>query len=297
MRIVSLIASSTETVCAIGAGPELVGRSHECDFPPSVQSLPVCSKPRFGVEGSSGEVHRNLESLVRQGLSIYEVETDLIRELRPDLIVTQDQCRVCAVSLKDVEAAVCSLTGLPTRVLSLHPGSLEEIWIDMARLGEATGRSREAADLAASLKSQMQAISAGCSSARAPRVACLEWLDPLMGSGHWIPELVRLAGGEPVLTEPRVSLDALASVDPDAVILMPCGFGLEKAVAESAILTSSERFRELRAWRLGAVYAVDSNHFFTRPGPRIKESLEILAEILRPDRRNFGGRGWRKLAA
>lgn len=300
MRVVSLIASATEIVAALGARDDLVAVSHECDYPPSVERLPRLTEPKFDVSGSSGEIDRRVKQVLRDGLAVYRVDAERLKALQPDVIVTQDQCEVCAVSLADVERAVCDWTGSDVRVVSLRPDALADVWSDIRRVGSALGREEAGEDLVSGLRARMTEIA---ERARRlpdrPRVATIEWADPLMAGGNWVPELVEMAGGENLFGEvgrhsPWMEWEALVAADPEVVVLMPCGFDLPRVMQDVEMLSGRPEWRGLRAVREGRVFATDGNQYFNRPGPRLAESLEILAEILHPREFSFGheGSGW-----
>ncbi|MCI0376287.1 MAG: cobalamin-binding protein [Gemmataceae bacterium] len=285
-RIISLIASATEIACALGFEDSLVARSHECDYPPSVRRLPVCTAPRFDVTGSSRDIDNNVKSLLEQAASIYAVDAELLRELRPDVILTQAQCDVCAVSTKDVENALCDWTGTRPRVVTLQPDCLADVWQDIRRAADALDVPRRGHELVQTLKERMQMIATQARAAiHKPTVACLEWLDPLMAAGNWVPELVEMAGGVNLFGEagkhaPWMSWAELSERDPEVIVAMPCGFDLERTRKEMEQLPKHPEWNALRAVRDGRVYATDGNQFFNRPGPRLVESLAILAGIL-----------------
>jgi iron complex transport system substrate-binding protein len=296
-RIVSLLPSSTEIVCALGLEAQLVGRSHECDHPPSVVELPVCSSPRLDPRASSREIDRNVKTLVSRGLSVYEVDADRLRALAPDVILTQEQCEVCAVTPRDLEEALATWLGSRPRVVSLEPATLGDVFADMLRVAGALGADEQGRRLVAELSLRISEIGeqTGDQSPR-PRVACLEWIDPLMADGNWMPELVHLAGGTPTLGatgihSPWTTLEALAEADPDVIVVLPCGFDLARTRSEIGPLAGSPDFRRLRAVSTGRVALADGHQYFNRPGPRLVESLEILAEILHAERFDFGHRG------
>jgi iron complex transport system substrate-binding protein len=303
------LPSGTEIVCALGYREALVGRSHECDFPAGLDALPVLTASAFGGAATSMAIDRDIRGLVEDGLSIYRVDADRLRALEPDLIVTQDQCRVCAVSLETVEAAVREWTGSAPQIVSLVPAGLAEVWADFTRLAAALDAAAAGEALVAGLKARIEGIAAraaaAASASRAkPRVACIEWIAPLMAAGNWIPELVTLAGGQNLFGEagahaPLIEAADLPAADPDVIVVMPCGFGLERSAAEMAALEAQDFWPALRAVRGGQVFLVDANHYFSRPGPRLVDSLEILAEILHPQVFDFGhaGTGWRPLRA
>ena len=294
MRIVSLIASSTEIVCALGFEEQLVGRSHECDFPPSVKRLPVCTEPKFPTDGSSYEIDQRVKAILQEGLSVYRVKGDLLRELAPDIIITQSQCEVCAVSLKDVEQAVCEVLPSRPRIVSLEPNALDDVWRDIARVAEALEAPAVGAQLVRTLQAQMAKIAAQTRTLGHPTVACVEWIEPMMAAGNWMPELVEMAGGRNLFGEagkhaPWMTFDQLCARDPDVIVVLPCGYDLKKTREEMRAVD----WTKLR----GRIALADGNQFFNRPGPRLADSLEILAEILHPDTFAFGrkGRDWEPL--
>lgn len=298
--VVSLIPSATEIVSALGFGASLIGRSHECDFPPEVVRLPVCTAPRIDTAGSSVEIDREVKKIVRQALSVYLVDEQKLAELRPDVILTQTQCEVCAVSLKDVERALDAWTGKRPRVVSLEPETLADVWADIARVASALGAPGEGKRLTSRLSRRVSEIAeAAAAIDRRPTVACIEWIDPLMAAGNWVPALVAAAGGRDLFgaageRSPWLSWDTLLHADPDVVLVMPCGFDVARTRSEMAPLAERAAWRGLKAVRSGRVCLADGSQFFNRPGPRLVESLEILAETLHPDAFRFGheGTGW-----
>lgn len=300
-RVVTLIPSATEIVAALGFGAHLVGRSHECDFPEEVARLPVVSAPKFAVDGSSAEIDRGIRAIVEQGLSVYRVDGERLRALRPDVIVTQSQCEVCAVSLDELEAAVAEWLEARPRIVSLEPCRLADVWADIARVAEALEAPESGAALIARLKGRVDGIRLkveGFARSR-PRLFCVEWIEPLMSAGNWMPELVALAGGEALLAapgahSPTLEWRELRAADPDAVLVMPCGWGIARAQPEMARLAGLDGWADLAAVRNGRVFIADGNRYFNRPGPRLVDSLEILAEILQPELFDFGheGEGW-----
>ena len=304
-RIVSLLPSATEIVAALDGFDRLVGRSHECDHPPGVEALPVCCNPRIDINAAGNEIDRQVKQRLAEAISIFEVDHRRLSELQPDLVLTQDQCEVCAVSLADVEAALARSTGLSTRVLSLAPADLADTWQTVARIGEAIERPDRAAEVIAQLESRLQTLSDTTSSppnADRPRVACIEWIEPLMVAGNWVPELVELAGGIDVLGtagthSPWIDWSALAAADPDVIVLMPCGFDIARTRAELTAVSARPEWQQLRAVADRRVVIADGHQFFNRPGPRLVESAEILAEILHPGRCDFGHHpaGWQPL--
>lgn len=300
LRIISLIASSTEIVCALGFRDQLVGRSHECDFPGGVKKLPVCTEPKFKTDGTSYEIDQRVKAIVQEGLSVYRVDADLLRKLKPDVIITQDQCEVCAVSLKDVEMAVCEMIPSRPKIVSLKTNCLGDLWRDIQKVAEAVGISEKGAHLVSHLRKRMENIQE-----RVPftpqrlTVSCIEWLDPLMAAGNWMPELVDMAGGVNLFGEagkhsPWMTWEDLVAKDPDIILCLPCGWDIEKVRSEMPVLTRRPEWKNLKAVRDKKVCLLDGNQYFNRPGPRLVESLEILAEIFHPELFNFGhqGIGW-----
>jgi iron complex transport system substrate-binding protein len=302
-RIVSLLPSATEIVCALGCEDQLIGRSHECDFPATVKRLPTLTSPKFDPEGSSAAIDERVRKIVGEALSVYRVDADALRTLRPDTIVTQSQCEVCAVSMRDVEAAVGDWLGDDSapKIVSLAPYSLGDVLNDIGRVAMALGLGERGIKLVTGLTRRMDDIAAVARGGSVPRVACIEWIDPLMAAGNWMPELVAMAGGNNLFGKsgehsPWMKFEDLVAANPDVILIMPCGFSMERAAEEMGPIASRPEWKNLRAVRTGRVFLTDGNQFFNRPGPRIVESLEILAEILHPERCRFGheGVGWRK---
>jgi iron complex transport system substrate-binding protein len=299
-RVVSLIASATEIVSALGYEEHLVGRSHECDYPPGITRLPVCTAPKLDIHASSGEIDRQVKALVEQALAVYDVDAALLEQLAPEVIVTQSQCEVCAVSLEDVEQAVGAWTGGAPKLVALKPDSLADVWRDIERVAEALDDPDAGAALVGQMQTRMRAVAERCAArGQRPRVACIEWVEPLMAAGNWIPELVALAGGENLFGEagrhsPWMTWEQLRDADPDVIVLMPCGYDLARTAAEMPLLQALPGWTDLRAVRARRVYLTDGNQYFNRPGPRLVESLEILAELLHPEGApRHAGTGWR----
>ena len=288
MKLVSLIASSTEIVCALGFEEALVARSHECDFPPAVRRLPAITAPKFEVEGSSREIDQRVKAILADALSVYRVDADALARLAPDVIVTQTQCEVCAVSEKDVEAALCSFVGSRPRVVSLTPNALADVWVDIQRVAGALGAPERGQALVDGLRARLADLAERARPRPRPTVACIEWIDPLMAAGNWVPELVELAGGVSLFGEagkhsPWMTRDELVAKDPDVIVVLPCGFDIARSRRELHLL----RPDELR----GRLVVADGNQYMNRPGPRLVESAEIFAEILHPEAFDFGHRG------
>src|SRR5882762_2799733 len=303
LRIVSLIASASEIIHALGLTPYQVGRSHECDYPAEILPFPICTKPGFPITGNSPEIDRLVKERLANALSVYEVFENELEKLQPTHIVTQTQCRVCAVSLEDVERALAgSLTTRP-KLVALEPNSLEDIWSDIRRVAIACGVAATGEEMVFGYQDRMRQLSAEARRApMKPRVACIECHEPLMAAGNWVPELIDLAGaenlfGRPGLHSPWMSWQELVDADPDVIITMPCGFDLNRTRDEMYWLTDHPNWPKLRAVQNGEVYLTDGNQYMNRPGPRVVESLQILAEILHPTQfePKLKGLGWERL--
>lgn len=303
LRIVSLLPSATEIVAAVGMADRLVGRSHQCDFPVQVRHLPALSETKVNLEGTSGDIDRRVNEIIAQGVSVYRVDADLLRALKPDVILTQTQCAICAVTPGDLEDALCEWTGTAPTLVSLEPNDLSDVWGDMRKVGRALGTEGAAERAIAGLQGRLAAIrgTAGRAAYR-PTVAAIEWIDPLMAGGNWMPELIEAAGGESLFAtagqhSPWLDWSALAAVDPDVILLLPCGFTIDQSLADLPLLRARPEWAGLSAVRRGQVYVIDGHHYFNRPGPRLVESAEMIAEILHPDLFDFGheGAGWVRL--
>ena len=320
MRIVSLLPSATEILYALGVGDQVVGITHECDFPPEAVGKPALIKPRVDPTAAPAEIDRQVSELVARGESIYAVDADLLASLAPDPIVTQDLCHVCAASPDDLATALTRFSR-PPRVLTLTPHSLDDVWQDIIRAGEATNTRPRGEQLAAELKAKVQAVasitastnahaftaaqsaasrtastnaqesaaSAASQSATRPRVACLEWLDPFYVGGHWVPEMVAIAGGEDVLGRAghpsfKVSADDIAQSYADVIVVMLCGYNAKRNAAEFQSAKIPQSWQNLPAIRTRRIFAVDANSHFSRPGPRLADGVELLAHLFDPQR-------------
>ncbi len=294
LRIASLLPSLTEIACALGCRESLVARSHECDFPKGVEELPALTAPNFEADGTSRDIDDRVRHLVRDGLSVYTVDVEKLQELAPDIILTQDQCEVCAASLSEVEAALAQWLGKKPEVLSMAPRTLDDVWRDIERIGTTVGRreagrafARRLAKDAATIAKRSEEIG------RRPRVACIEWIDPLMAAGNWMPELVEIAGGENLFGRKgehseNLEWNALLASQAEVVVVIPCGFSLERIGEEMHLLDKHSGWETLPAVQNGRVYVADGNQYFNRSGPRLLESIQILAEILHPEVFSFG---------
>uniref|UniRef100_B8HWR4 ABC transporter, periplasmic solute-binding protein n=1 Tax=Cyanothece sp. (strain PCC 7425 / ATCC 29141) TaxID=395961 RepID=B8HWR4_CYAP4 len=299
-RIISLIPSATEIVAALGLTDCLVGRSHECDYPAVVTQLPVCTAPNLDPQGSSQEIHDRVTALLQNALSIYRVDLHQLEALQPTHILTQAQCEVCAVSLAQVEDAVRQLTQSQPQLISLQPATLDQVWEDIDRVARALGV--ESQPTLQALQSRVNYCQRQTAALRErPTVACIEWTEPLMAAGNWVPQLVELAGGQDLLgTIGQHSVwsdwSTLLEANPEVIIFMPCGFDLEQTRQAAMALTQHPGWTSLQAAQTERVYLTDGNQYFNRPGPRLVDSLEILAEILHPSQFRFGyeGGGWQR---
>ena len=299
-RIVSLIASATEIVAALGFEDRLVGRSHECDFPPSIGDIPVCSSSRIDAHASSRHIDTQVRDLVDRALSVYRVDADLLEQLAPSVIITQTQCEVCAVSLADVQKAVCDLVSSKPDIVSLAPMDLADVWRDIEQVATALGAPAKGKQLVGELTGRLEDLrQRALRTSGRPSIACIEWIDPLMYAANWLPSLVEAAGGTIMKGEAGrhsgyFEIQELAAYDPDVIAIMPCGFDISQSVSEMSILESCPEWERLSAVHGGRVFITDGNQYFNRPGPRVVESAEILAELLHPDVFDFGheGTGW-----
>ncbi len=300
MRIVSLIASSTEIVHALGFGDQMVGRSHECDFPTQVKDLPVCTGPKFKTDGTSYEIDQRVKEIVQESLSVYRVDAAKLDELKPTHIITQAQCEVCAVSLKDVEEAACQMISSNPQIISLQPDSLADIFEDVRRIAKGLGVVPVGEMMVEQLKGRMDVVA---QKARAlpnkPRVALVEWIEPMMAGGNWMPELIDMAGGINLFGEagkhsPWMNWEDLVAAEPDIIIVSPCGFDIDRTMQEMHLISDRKEYAGLKAVKNGRVFVADGNQYFNRPGPRVLESLEMLAEMLHPEEFKFAheGVGW-----
>jgi iron complex transport system substrate-binding protein len=303
VRIVSLIPSGTEILATLGLVDAIVGRTHECDYPPEIQNRPVCTQARLDSKNSSSAIHHEVNNLLQSALSIYQIKVNILEELQPTHIITQDQCDVCAVSFREVEKAVAQLIHSSPQIISLQPNLLQDVWADIERVSNVFGVDslKVLENLEARVKICQQKIQ-GLSLTELPTVACIEWTEPLMTAANWIPELVNLAGGQSLFSiagkpSPHLQWETLIVSNPDVIIFMPCGFDLQRTQQEVKLLTQRPEWQKLHATQTGRVFITDGNAYFNRPGPRLVDSLEILAEILHPEIFDYGykGIGWEPL--
>jgi iron complex transport system substrate-binding protein len=287
VRIASLLPSATEIVCALGLEEDLVAVTHECDHPPEVRGKPVVTGSVLEAGLDSAQIDRHIRRLVHAGSSVYRLDAGRLEELRPDLILTQELCQVCAVSYPLVERAARRLPG-STQLVSLEPECLEDTFEHIELVGRIAGRESQAEQVVDGLRARISRLQRRLSGRPVVSAVCLEWLDPLFNCGHWTPELVRLAGGEDLLgTEGRpareIPWEDVVRADPEALVVMACGFSLQRSLELLPALTSRPGFHELRAARSGRLFVVDGNAYFSRPGPRLVDSAEILAGLLHPE--------------
>ena len=287
MRIISLLASGTEIVCALGTGDALVGRSHESDNPEWVRGLPACTRPVFDVSSSSREIDTEVRRRLKQGEPLYDVDAELLWELRPDVLITQVHCDVCAVTPADVIRAGGSF--VHAHVVGLSAGSVAGIYADIRDVARALGRESAAETLIADMKVRIGAVSARIAGRPAPSVVLVEWTEPVFTAANWAPELIEVAGGRPIESRKgthstTVPWDQIAAADPDYIVVAPCGFDLDRSAREAAVLERLPGWFSLSAVRNRRVAFADGNKYFNRSGVSIVETAEILAEILHPDR-------------
>jgi len=298
-RIVSLLASATEIVCALGAGKMLVGRSHECDNPDWVRQLPSCTEPAFDVSVSSMEIDTEVRRRIRAGEPLYHVDGDLIRDMRPDLLITQAHCEVCAVTPGDIErSSACTLTA---RQIALSASTLDDIFKSIREISRALGMPEQGELLVRREQQRLDAVREKAARFRRPTVVMLEWTDPLFAMGNWGPELVEIANGGLLLGKKgeysaAIPGEQLRDADPEYLIVAPCGFNLERSLQEQAVLERHPWWQQLQAVRKGNLVFADGNLFFNRSGMTISQTAEIIAEILHGI--SFGGTSnthWRRL--
>jgi iron complex transport system substrate-binding protein len=303
-KIISLLPAATEIVCALGLEKNLVGRSHECDFPPSVKQLPICSDANIPDNLSSAAIDIKVKELLTDALSVYTVKREVIKQLAPDVVITQAQCDVCAVSLKEVEEALEDYLDKESTIISLQPDSLRAIFNNIREVAAVLDVADRSEQLIEDLQERVDIIRHKLKfMENKPTIACIEWLGPMMVSGNWVPELVSIAGGVPILAEngkhsPYVKWEDIQQQNPDVIVVMPCGFSIGRTMKEVDLLLQLPGFSEMKAVKNDRFYIADGNQYFNRPGPRIVDSIEILAEIIHPKQFTFGyeGNGWIKFS-
>jgi iron complex transport system substrate-binding protein len=303
-KIVTLIPSATEIVAFLGQKDFIVGRSHECDYPKDLNKIVKLTSPKINVDGSSGEIDKQINTILENSLSVYKVDIEQLKILNPDFVVTQSQCEVCAVSFSEVEEIVAKHLNKKTKIISLQPNSLREVFNDIGRVAKAINIKEEISNkLIKSLETRLENIRKKALNQKKPTVACVEWIDPLMAAGNWIPEMVEISGGKDIFGQSCkdshwIKFDEIKNSDPEIIVFLPCGFNIKKTENEvNNLLKKNKEWQHLKAFKNKKIFIVDGNQYFNRPGPRLIESLEIFAEIFHPQLFNFNHKksGWKNL--
>ena len=301
MKIVTLIPSATEIVSFLGQKRFIVGRSHECDFPKDLSKVTKITEPKINVEGSSSEIHNQLEVIIENSLSVYKVHLDELKKLKPDFIVTQSHCEVCAVSFAEVENITKNHLGENTQIISLQPNSLKEVFDDIKRVAKKLKvEDSHNLKLINNLEIRLNNIKKKTKNLKKPKILCVEWIDPLMAAGNWMPEMSKIAGGKDILGKGGVdshwiNFEDIQINEPEHIVFMPCGFNINKTKNEVIqLLEKNNSWKSLKAYKNKKFYIADGNQYFNRPGPRLIDSIQILSEIFHPNLFNFGheGNGW-----
>lgn len=300
-KIVTLIPSATEIVAFLGKKDLIVGRSHECDYPKDLNKIIKLTSPKINVEGTSREIHKQINTILENSLSVYKVDIKELKKLEPDLVITQAHCEVCAVSLTEVEEIVTKHLNEKTRIISLQPNTLGEVFDDIKKVAKGLNLDLITTEsLIKPLEQRVKNIQIKSSKKKKRTVACIEWIEPLMAAGNWIPEMVKISGGEDIFGKPGkdshwINFEEIKSYDPEIIIFLPCGYNIEKTKDEvENLLIKESKWNNLKAFKDKEFFVVDGNQFFNRPGPRLVESLEIFAEIIHPSLFNFNHQksGW-----
>ena len=289
-KIVTLIPSATEIVAFLGRKDFIVGRSHECDYPKDLNKIIKLTSPKINIEGTSGEINKQINIILENSLSVYKVDIEELKKLEPDIVITQAHCEVCAVSLSEVEEIVNKHLNEKTKIISLQPNTLEEVFDDIKRVATGLNLNQISTEsLIKPLKQRVKNIQIKSSKQKKKTVACVEWIDPLMAAGNWIPEMVKISGGEDIFGKPGkdshwINFENIKNHNPEIIIFLPCGYNIEKTKNEvENLLTKDNQWSNLKAFKNKKLFVVDGNQFFNRPGPRLVESLEIFAEIIHPN--------------
>jgi len=288
MKIVSLLPSSTEICFLLELGPQIVGVSHECDYPSQAKGHPILTAAKIDPTAKSNEIDQAVNKLVEQGLSVYNVNESVLKDLKPDLIITQDTCEVCAVSLKEVEEATCRLLDSDTKIVSLSPLSFDDVMDDILKVGKAVGRFSLAKEKVASLRKRLDALKFKTKELPHPKVLMVEWMLPPMVAGHWTPELVKIAGGTPILGKANtptgpIPWEEITNSGAEVIIIAPCGFKIDQSMQEIEEFVKHPGMKNLPAIKNNRLYIIDGNAYFNRPGPRLIESAEVLATAIHPE--------------
>ena len=300
-KIVTLIPSATEIVAFLGEKDSIVGRSHECDYPPDLNKIKKLTSPKINVDGTSGEIHKQINTILENSLSVYKVDIKELKKLEPDVVITQAHCEVCAVSLSEVEEIVAKHLNEKTKIISLQPNTLGEVFEDIKKVAEGLNLDKVTTEgLIKPLEQRVKNIQIKSLKQKKRTVACIEWIEPLMAAGNWIPEMVKISGGEDVFGKSGkdshwITFDEIKNYDPEVIIFLPCGYNIEKTKDEvENLLIKETKWSNLKAFKDKDLFIVDGNQFFNRPGPRLVESLEIFAEIIQPNLFNFNHQqsGW-----
>ena len=300
-KIVTLIPSATEIVAFLGKKDLIVGRSHECDYPKDLSRIIKLTSPKINVEGKSGEIHKQINEILENSLSVYKVDIKELKKLEPDIVVTQAHCEVCAVSLSEVEEIVNKHLNEKTKIISLQPNTLSEVFDDIRKVAKGLNLDQKTSEnLIKPLEQRVKNIQIKSLKQKKRTVACIEWIEPLMAAGNWIPEMVKISGGEDIFGKSGkdshwIRFDEIKSYDPEIIIFLPCGYNIEKTKDEvENLLIKENKWSNLKAFKDKEFFVVDGNQFFNRPGPRLVESLEIFAEIIHPNLFNFNHKqsGW-----
>ena len=293
-KIVTLIPSATEIVAFLGEKEFIIGRSHECDYPNDLNKIPKLTSPKIDVDGTSGQIHKQIGIILERSLSVYKVDIEKLKKLNPDFIVTQAHCEVCAVSFSEVEFIAKEHLGKNTKIISLQPNTLNEVFDDIRRVARDLKIDNDDNNqLIKNLETRLKNIKNKTEKYKKPKIACIEWIDPLMAAGNWIPEMVQISGGEDVFGKKGkdshwIEFNEIKKYNPDIIIFIPCGFNLKKTNDEvKNLLKSDTRWHDLKAFKNKKIFITDGNQYFNRPGPRLIESLEIFAEIIHPEFFNF----------
>ena len=289
-KIVTLIPSATEIVTFLGKKNSIVGRSHECDYPKDLNKIKKLTSPKINVKGTSGEIHQEITEILENSLSVYKVDVNELKKLKPDVVVTQAHCEVCAVSFSEVEEIVTNHLNKNTQIISLQPNTLNDVFDDIKRVAKGLNIDEiKTKNLIKPLEERLKSIKIKSSKKKKRTVACIEWINPLMVAGNWIPEMVEISGGEDIFGKSGknshwIKFDEIQKYDPEVIIFLPCGYDIDKTKNEVENLFNKENeWNTLNAFKNEEIYIVDGNQFFNRPGPRLLESLEIFAEIIHPE--------------
>ena len=300
-KIVTLIPSATEIVSFLGKKDFIVGKSHECDYPEGLNNIKKLTSPKINVEGTSGEIHKEITEILENSLSVYKVDVNELKKLNPDIVVTQAHCEVCAVSFSEVEEIVTNHLDKKTKIISLQPNTLDDVFEDIKRVAKGLNIDEiKTKNLIKPLEERLKNIQDKSSEKKKKKIACIEWIDPLMAAGNWIPEMVKISGGEDVFGKSGkdshwIKFDEVKKYNPEIIIFLPCGYDIEKTKNEvENLFNQQNKWNALDAFMNKEIYIVDGNQFFNRPGPRLLESLEIFAEIIHPELFNFNHNqdGW-----